>query len=348
MTILVGFMHKYGCLDAYETGEDGLVRYNWRKDKRFDKLAAEDKSDLAEYNRQKGLYESLRQKFIKEEHQVYDEKEGRWRKMTQKDELPDALPQVEVTKYKQISNTMFGYMETSDRSLFFSRALGIVFGQFMTFMTAKKNQYLLARDYYGDGHWVQLKDKNGNNLYWKDDMREGVINRVLTTENTGEIAYDWEGSMTEGILMSVVPFLKFHKLFTEAGRAKYKEMWADPIKRTNMIIFGEDMLIALLLLILYKMMTSEYDNLNDEPFGTRAIARILQNTRRDIALWEAFNGVIDFEFTSLSFLKDASIDFKNLITGESTLIGALANNITTIGYFKPEFKEAGLLNTDKN
>lgn len=51
MTILVGFMHKYGCLEAYETGEDGLVRYNWRKDKRFDKLAAEDKSDLAEYNK---------------------------------------------------------------------------------------------------------------------------------------------------------------------------------------------------------------------------------------------------------------------------------------------------------
>ena len=78
--------------------------------------------------------------------------------MTYDDKLPDALPQVEVNKYKQIANTLFGYMETSEKSLAFSRTLGIIFGQFMTYMTAKKNQYFLPRNYYGDGHWEALKD----------------------------------------------------------------------------------------------------------------------------------------------------------------------------------------------
>lgn len=343
MTILVGYLRKFGALDAYQVQDDGLVKYDWRKDKRFDKLAANDKSNLEEYNKQKGLYDSLVSQFVKEGHEIYDEKLQTWRKMTYNDELPDALPQVEVNKYKQIANTLFGYMETSEKSLAFSRTLGIIFGQFMTYMTAKKNQYFLPRNYYGDGHWELLKDQNGNQLYYKDVVSSDgkVLERKITTENTGKPVYDWKGSMTEGIFVSLASMLNVTKLFSEAGRADMKAAWADPIKRTNLIIFGEDMLMVLFLYIMWKLFTSD-KNMNEESFGSRTFARILNNARRDINPIDTFTGVANFSWASWDWLKETAGDAWSALTGEINPLKAAANRVTVLGYFKPEMYEAGL------
>lgn len=343
MTILIGYLKKYGALDAYVVQDDGLVKYDWRKDKRFDKLAAGDKSNLEEYNKQKGFYDSLVSQFVKEGHEIYDEKLQTWRKMTYDDELPDALPQVEVNKYKQIANTLFGYMETSEKSLAFSRTLGIIFGQFMTYMTAKKNQYFLPRNYYGDGHWEALKDQNGNQLYIEDVISDDgrTIERKFTTKNTGKIAYDWKGSMTEGIFISLASMLNVRKLFSEAGRADLKAVWGDPVKRTNLIIFGEDMLMVLFLYIMWKLFTSD-KNMNEESFGSRTFARILNNARRDINPVDTFSNVANFSWASWEWTRDGIGDLWGSITGEIPPLKAAADRITVLGYFKPEMYKAGL------
>ena len=44
MTLLIGYLHKHGCLDAHSIDkETGQLKYDWKKDKRFD-LYAKDQS----------------------------------------------------------------------------------------------------------------------------------------------------------------------------------------------------------------------------------------------------------------------------------------------------------------
>jgi len=44
-------MRKDGCFEAHSVNEDGELVYNWEKDKRFDRYAKGDKSDLQLYNK---------------------------------------------------------------------------------------------------------------------------------------------------------------------------------------------------------------------------------------------------------------------------------------------------------
>jgi hypothetical protein len=66
MVLFVAQMHKDGCYDAYSLDENKQLKYNWRKDKRFNLLASNDKSNLEEYNKQKALYYSLIRAFNQE------------------------------------------------------------------------------------------------------------------------------------------------------------------------------------------------------------------------------------------------------------------------------------------
>ena len=51
MVLFVAKMHHDGCYDAYELNKENRLEYNWKKDKRFNLLAANDKSDLDAYNK---------------------------------------------------------------------------------------------------------------------------------------------------------------------------------------------------------------------------------------------------------------------------------------------------------
>lgn len=43
MTIIVSYMMKFGIMDAYKINKDtGMIEYNWRKDKRFERYAKND------------------------------------------------------------------------------------------------------------------------------------------------------------------------------------------------------------------------------------------------------------------------------------------------------------------
>lgn len=81
--------------------------------------------------------------------------------MTMDDDLPEAFTTTENKKFKSESDMIFGYMDHDVKSLFFRRSAGILFGQFMTYITAKKNQWFLARGQYGDGHWEHMTNNEG-------------------------------------------------------------------------------------------------------------------------------------------------------------------------------------------
>ena len=77
--------------------------------------------------------------------------DGNYRVLTLNDDLPQALTTNEISAIRQESNTMFGYMDNDQRSIYTKKMQGLLFGHFTTYLSAKKNQILLGRKKNGQG-----------------------------------------------------------------------------------------------------------------------------------------------------------------------------------------------------
>lgn len=102
----------------------------------------------------------MKREFIEDGYTIINP-DGTSRAMTMDDDLPEAFTTTENKKFKSESDMIFGYMDHDVKSLFFRRSAGVLFGQFMTYITAKKNQWFLTRKQYGDGHWEHMTNNEG-------------------------------------------------------------------------------------------------------------------------------------------------------------------------------------------
>jgi hypothetical protein len=109
MTFLVGYMHQHGIFDAYSADAQDGLKYDWKKDKRFNLLATNNQSNMTEYLKQKALYSSLMRDFVKDGRQVYDEttkemRDIRWDETNfnnpKNDQLPDGYGRKEIQAIK--------------------------------------------------------------------------------------------------------------------------------------------------------------------------------------------------------------------------------------------------------
>ena len=112
-------------------------------------------------------------RFIKQGRVITD-KNGIKRPLNENDDLPQALTDLEVAKVVQQANTLFGYMDNDNKSEIFKQGMFTIIGHFKTFVTAKKNQYLLTRDVYMDGKFVHKTNDKGEKLYHEYD-EDGVL-----------------------------------------------------------------------------------------------------------------------------------------------------------------------------
>lgn len=343
MTILYAYMIKHGCLDAHKVVGDH-VEYDWTKDKRFS-LYAKDRTGNSipssmkeEWQNQRALFEAMKQQMI-EEGAVYIKnwETGETAQLTVDDDfLPKAYTDLEAQKIIQEANTMFGYMDTDNKSLYFKKGIGVIIGQFQTFFSAKKNQYFLQRGAYKDGKWVHSTDINGNKLYYTyNDAGE----KILTTEITDMPAITWEGSMMEGIFWSLKDLLNIFNLTSTEGRDKLKKAWRDPVKRRNFILALGDLsalgLLTLINFLLYGALTdSEMDYLD------RNVSKILTSASAEFNIPAIFTGQLEFQFTGWEVVHNLYTSISSVIAGDKNVFRALSSNLGALRPFKDAIYDA--------
>lgn len=337
MTILIGYMVKYGCLDAYSMNGDE-VTYDWRKDKRFQHFARGEKNNPA-YNDERALYTAMLREFVEKEFKIKDKETGEFRVITMEDELPEAFTQKEADRAVQEANTMFGYMDHDTKSLVYKRGMGTILGQFQTYITAKKNQYFLKRGVYNDGKWVHKKDIDGNLLYFETYTdQNGQEQRRLTTNVTEEPYWAWEGKIMEGILWSLID------MFNVSRPDQLVKAWHDPVKLRNFGYVMSDMLMIALLTWLLLAMTSD-EEVYKQPYFNRLAYKVINNTRGDIDPAQTFIGAVDFKFVAMDFYINLGKDFWKVATGSTDVATFLSNNISVLRPSKKELRE--LLNDEE-
>jgi len=316
MTLLVGYLHKVGALDAHSIENDYDVVYDWTKDERF-KLFAKDKtgktisdSEKEEWSKQKGNYVSRILQLRNEGFEIQDKETGEFRQIELTDDLPIAFTTEEIKGIKQESNTMFGYMDPDEKSIIFKMAQGLLFGHFSTFLTAKKNQLFLRTAKNGQGKWVQVKDYDtGLPMYQKEilDKEGNVIDYEPTTEVTDTPLYGWNGTITEGMVWTLID------LFNVTKMDNLKAAWQDPYKRKNALIALEDLFAFLLLVITGNMLFGDRKNAKG---AEKIAANMMFNSAQDINGFQALAGIAQFQVPTIDFITNIGVDVKKLLLGD--------------------------------
>lgn len=229
MSIFMAQMIKDGSWEAHSM-EDGKLKYDWKKDKRFSAYS-KGLTNHTDYKNQKALYLRLLQEFNAE---GYNLKEG--------DALPKAYTNTERNSLKSFANMMYGYFDHEDRALITNTFMGSLWLQFKTYFSATKNKYLLKRGQYQQGRFVHMKDEEGNLLYYKRRLEEdgSFTNEQCAADDPEAMpVYDWQGRYMEGILVSFYEgFKDWNKLGWQSAKENFMN---DPVKMNNAKQFAYDM-----------------------------------------------------------------------------------------------------------
>jgi hypothetical protein len=137
-------MRGDGCFEAHYV-ENGRLKYDWTKDKRFSKYA-ESLTNKAlendpEVKKQKALYIATAKQF-EAEHAKNDDGTDFILDLNNPQALPKAYTIQQSESMKALSDLVYGYDSHEKKSLMQSMTLGSMFFQMATYWSSKKNQYL--------------------------------------------------------------------------------------------------------------------------------------------------------------------------------------------------------------
>lgn len=319
MSILVAKMLHDGCFNAHSVIDDELV-YDFKKDERFSLLndSNADKS-TEKYRKQRGLYISMLEQFNREGYNLQDG-----------DDLPKAYTNREANSIKSFSDLCYGHYDKNTQLLAKHMLLGSFFLQFKTFISSKLEQWILKPDTYDQGSMQLLTDPNGHKFvrkYVKDE--KGIIRVIITTEDklqpgdNWEYHYEWKGKFQEGILYSMISYIK---AFGKLDYKEFQKLWNDETKRANLFLFIHDMGIMLLLGLLVKAMFS-WKELTEDPWIKRCTASILYGSFQDGPIYNIIGGMLgDLNPPIYGTIKNMFNNVGEVLTGDRSLWEGVTEN----------------------
>ena len=210
MTIFVANMKADGVFDAHRM-EDGRMVYDFNKDKRFQRLINNDRSNQAEYDKELGLYIAMAKEMEANETEYPDGTKFKFEAPT-KDGKIKPLPRAYTTKQSEsvisVCDATYGFYSHEKKSMIQQHTFGRLFMQMATYLSSKKNSYFSGRIQNQDGeyvHYTEMKpDENGEmkpvKYYYKMDENG---NFIPTTEETNLPMYVWKGRPHEGMAITL-------------------------------------------------------------------------------------------------------------------------------------------------
>lgn len=283
MTLFVAQCMQDGCWDAFSLTEDGELKYDWRKDKRFEAYANNDMSDIKKYNEAKGLYYSLIRAYNNEHPDQRLELSG---------DLPTPYTNAQMASLRAQADNVYGSYDKSTRASYEGCSLGIMFGMFTTWMNGIVNNYL-AQAHTGvlsTTQRVQEKDEYGKLLYMKDDG-------TLTTDpNEGVPLYKDTPYIVQGIVPTVITLIDLFRNSENKMQDIKTYLAANPHERANIKKFISDLIFMLLFYSIFKFaVTPAYADykkrMKDMPALQNMLTEVLYKSSS--RSWDQYKGLLN-------------------------------------------------------
>lgn len=310
MSIFLSQMQGDGCLEAHYM-KDGKLIYDWTKDKRFDKFAANPTlvTSDPEYNKQKSLYYSMAQQFVKEGVKKSDGSDFEL-DMSDPQPLPRAYTNKQAEGMKSLSDDIYGYYSEEKKSLIMATAFGGLWLQFKTYWSGKKNQYLQAGGVKLRGSWEHVEE-NGELYYYaidesgNPDYTQIKSQSEMEKEGMALIApvMQWKGQWQEGILVTLADIAL--KTFRDPSNIlnHFQEKWNDPnadlrrAYRNNFKQLLYDMTMFLVVgPLIAGLLVGWYDELEEDNEDNDDFSTGLMLAAANVAVMSVKNSFLDFNF----------------------------------------------------
>lgn len=377
MSIFIAQMMHDGCWDAYELKQDsdGVMRleYDMSKDKRF-ALYAKYKGDLSqvpqnlksEFQKQAALYEIMREELNKELAPVDRITTSKYTP------LPKAYTTLQRNSMKSFSDMTFGYYDRDTKAWFFKTAVGVIFKQFMAYLSAKKMRYFQVRsNSTARGEFKQLEDPMGNKI-WTILVDDGSPDGTLLTVTDQELIdkypqykdvakpkLAWTGAYMEGIVQSYLHLFKeigvgSWQLLKDPEQAKqtFSKLFKEYIKKgdirhSNILQGMWDLLIAHLFMVLIRFIfmddpevtgVSYEQQLKQKSAISQNMYWVAKSASSDLDIVSSFKQLFfEWEAPSFNILQHSITKFcKSFGDDDLTLTQELVSGtVNTVGMFKP-------------
>ena len=355
MSILVAKMMGDGCWEAHSLDENGFIKYDFNKDKRFSVYLSGDTKN-PEYLDQKANYlariEELNKAGIKKD----DGSE-----YTDKDPLPMAYLPREVRSIKNFADLLYGHYDDESKSLINDMFLGSMFMQYKTYITSRVEQWAMTPGIYNTDMLQQSTDPiTGEKLYKVHTGRideDGIpIIEIKTKKNIQnfdelmqanaiEACMEWKGIPMEGMARS---YVKFAKDVLGWNWADFKEKWNNPVDKDNILIGLHDCLLMSLMMLLVTGLfgllldgewTSDRDKVaraaRDNGWLSSFAYNVSYGSFQDFPFWQTLTSMFgDFNPSVVTSAKRITENAGAVIMGNKTIFQAVTNTVGAAGDLK--------------
>lgn len=364
MTIFLSQMKADGCYEAHSLNEDGTLKYDCKKDKRYAAIWTHLKGSK-EYNEALSKYIPTAQQFVKEGAKNLDGSLFEF-DINNPKELPRAYTVQEAESRKDVADSLYGYYDHTKKALFFGEYLGSLLGQMRTYWSAKKNQYLGVKG--GNtikGRQVPVKNDKGEPMYYamKENGEIDVNAPFITKEQGGLIEVtQWQGDYSEGVFVTIAGI--FNEIWNNDDKSlggimatikeKFIENPDENYRRcyvSNLKILAYDICMAIMLGLLCSGLKLIYDDLEDDAKKSENVEDVLfANTfglfyksfnyaKLDFFWWDSiFGPTIDWNPFVISSTKNALEQVTGFVTGEKNVFTAIGNMFGFARQNKPIFR----------
>lgn len=321
MTLFVAKLHHDGAYDAYSLDDEHRLKYDWRKDKRFEVYASGDTTN-PKYNEQKALYYSMIRAF---------NVESSGKQLSYTDDLPDAYTPEQIRAIKTLAESIYGAYDQSSKAKYENIAIGRNFMFFSTWMNGIVDNYAKKRQIsQSELKLEQETDYNGNPLFFTGDESGN-----MTTADTGLPVVKYVPIMVQGI------FQTFGETFRELNGNGWNfkqflkgDVWKNEVNRRNYKRAMSDFAIAMLLALLFKLwLTPEYNRHKAEADGRK----VFENMMVELLYKSSYSSFDTFKgpYAVLTYLGESTSpatytlqskilsDTKNFVLGNKTAMQTL-------------------------
>lgn len=295
MSLLIAKMKGDGSFDAHSLDENGILKYDFTKDKRFEHLVNNDTSN-ENYLKEKSLYITMIDYFKQEGFKNADGSELNADRL---DPLPQAYTRQEAQSIKNYADYLYGHYDEESKSLLYDTFLGSIFLQYKTFLTSRLEQWTMHEGVYNIAQMEQQFDDKGNPMYvrfyededgapHKDILLMGEYESLPDDQKAKcQLYYDYTGLPLQGMLQESFKVVKTALSFDQK---KLNEVWSDPTTRSMFWLQLHDLWFMAFMTLIINMILSnwlEIDNpklLNNSKFRSqlRAKANPLEGFTYDV------------------------------------------------------------------
>ena len=333
MAIVVARMHADGCLEAYDLDENGVLKYDARKDERFNKYLTNDETPIfKKYDTSMGSMSAYL-----DAKSIWDSYLNEWK--TQKQDsslltLPEAYPPKIIRTLQHQAGELYGFFDEDQRSLMCSQFIGSAIMQYKTWLSSKIDQWLKRPGFANIWRQVHVTNENGKKMYVlthsAEEIRNGkspiefITEDQITQEmiNNGKIVpYVIEqGTYTEGMIQSTI---NFAASILTWNWDEFLNMWKnDPVARGNFICGFIDMFGMMLFAGLVKLIFGEdtVNNKSAQPWFTQWTYGVLIGFAEDGPIHQVLGSMVgDWNPPSLLTVKRLAQTTQSVLQGNKTV-----------------------------